>query len=429
MDSARIVVVGCGYVGLTTGACLARLGHDVTCGDVDGEKISRLRRGEVDLREPGLGELLAEGVAAGRLRFTEDSAQPVTGAEFVFLCLPTPRGVEGEADLSAVDSVVGDIRALLPPGAVVVAKSTVPVGTARRLARSLAREDVAVVSNPEFLREGRAVEDFLHPDRIVVGADDQRAAERVAGLYASVQARAELVDSVSAEVVKYASNGYLATKLSYVNDLAELCEHTGADVEAVTEGMKRDHRVAPSFLSAGPGWGGSCLPKDTAALLHTAASHGVEMPLLRAAIRANGHHQARVADKVVECCGGDVSGARVGLLGLTFKAHTGDLRDSPALAVARLLAERGAQLRGYDPACAERVAVEGVRCVADPRLAAENADVLVLLTDWPEFAELDWEQVAAVIRTPVLVDARNQVDPREVARAGFAWRGTGRSLR
>ncbi|TDC93407.1 UDP-glucose/GDP-mannose dehydrogenase family protein [Saccharopolyspora aridisoli] len=429
MDAGRIVVIGCGYVGLTTGACLARLGHDVTCCDLDGEKIARLRRGHVDIREPDLGELVAEGVAAGSLRFTQDSARAVTGAEVVFLCLPTPMGADGAADLSAVETVAVEIRELLPRGTVVVTKSTVPVGTATRLTRLLVREDVAVVSNPEFLREGFAVQDFLHPARVVVGAEQQQAAERVAALYAPLDARAVLIDPVSAELVKYAANGFLATKLSYVNDLAELCERTGGDIDVVTEGMRRDHRVAPSFLSVGPGWGGSCLPKDTAALLHTADSVGVDFPLLGAAVRANAHHQARVVQKVVDCCGGDVSGARIGLLGLTFKAGTGDLRDSPALAVARVLSGRGARLRGYDPACAQRSAVQRIRCVADPYLAAEGAEALVLLTDWPEFAELDWPKIAEVMRAPVLVDARNQLDPRELALEGFTWRGTGRTLR
>ncbi|MEV4729679.1 UDP-glucose/GDP-mannose dehydrogenase family protein [Saccharopolyspora sp. NPDC049426] len=429
MDAGRIVVVGCGYVGLTTGACLARLGHDVTCCDVDGEKIARLRRGEVDIREPDLGELVAAGAAAGSLRFTQDGARAVTEAEFVFLCLPTPMGTDGAADLSAVETVAGEIRESLPRGAVVVTKSTVPVGTAKRLTRLLGREDVAVVSNPEFLREGFAVQDFLHPARVVVGAQDQRAAERIAALYDPLEAHAVLMDPVSAELVKYAANGFLATKLSYVNDLAELCERTGGDIEAITEGMKRDRRVAPSFLSAGPGWGGSCLPKDTAALLHTADSVGVALPLLGAAVRANAHHQARVVQKVVDCCGGDVSGARVGLLGLTFKAGTDDLRDSPALAVARMLSDRGARLRGYDPACAQGTEVERIRCVADAYLAAEEADVLVLLTNWAEFAVLDWAKVVEVMRTPVLIDARNQLDPRELTREGITWRGTGRTLR
>jgi UDPglucose 6-dehydrogenase len=429
MDAERVVVIGCGYVGLTTGACLARLGHDVTCCDVDGDKIAKLARGEVGIREPDLDELVSEGVAAGSLRFTQDSARAVAAAEIVFLCLPTPMGADGAADLSAVETVVGEVRELLPRGAVVVTKSTVPVGTAMRLTRLLGREDVAVVSNPEFLREGFAVQDFLHPARVVVGAQEQQAAERVASLYDPLDARAVLIDPVSAELVKYAANGFLATKLSYVNDLAELCERTGGDIDVVTEGMKRDHRVAPSFLSAGPGWGGSCLPKDTAALLHTADSAGVGFPLLGAAVRANAHHQARVVRKVVDCCGGDVSGSRVGLLGLTFKAGTGDLRDSPALAVARMLSDLGARLRGYDPTCAERSEVERIRCVADPYLAAEDAEVVVLLTDWAEFAVLDWAKVAEVMRAPVVVDARNQLDPRALTREGMTWRGTGRTLR
>jgi UDPglucose 6-dehydrogenase len=429
----RIAVVGTGYVGLTTGACLASLGHHVVCADVDADKVKRLSAGEVDILEPGLAELVAEGIAAGRLSFVLGASAAVDGAEVVFLCVPTPMGVGGVADLSIVESVLEEVGALLPPGCVVVNKSTVPVGSAQRTAELLDREDVAVVSNPEFLREGSAVHDFLNPDRIVVGCDQQDAAERVAALYARLGAPTVLTDAASAELVKYAANCFLAMKLSYVNAIAELCDRLGADISDVTEGVGYDKRIGQAFLQPGPGWGGSCLPKDTSAMLQLADAADYEFRLIRATIDTNNRQRQRMVEKVRLAVtgkrGGSLSKTRLGLLGLTFKAGTDDLRDSPALAVAALLRQAGAKLVAYDPAVRSgdgRAELDGITVVDDPYVAAEGVQALVVLTEWPDFRTLDWAKLAAVVAKPVVVDTRNVLDPDVIRRAGFEWNGLGR---
>ncbi|HZZ52043.1 MAG TPA: UDP-glucose/GDP-mannose dehydrogenase family protein [Pseudonocardia sp.] len=431
----RIAVIGAGYVGLTTGACLASLGHHVVCADVNAEKIARLREGVIPMLEPGLAELVAEGLAAGRLQFVvgarEAIARPGGDAddqvEVMFLCVPTPMGDGGAADLAAVEAVAHEVRDLLPRGCVVVNKSTVPVGTAARTKSLIGRRDVAVVSNPEFLREGSAVRDFLNPDRIVVGCDQQDAAERVAALYSRLGAPTLLTDAASAEMVKYAANCFLAMKLSYVNAMAELCERLGADVHDVTEGMGYDKRIGQSFLRPGPGWGGSCLPKDTHALLQISESAGFDFPLLGASIETNAHQAERMVAKVRAACGGTLDGKRVGLLGLTFKAGTDDLRDSPALTVADGLRAEGAELTAYDPGVPEAVSgmTDGITVTSDPMLAAKEADALVVLTEWPEFRSLDWGAMACVAARRTVVDARNLLDPDVLRRAGFSWVGVG----
>ncbi|MBW0093970.1 UDP-glucose/GDP-mannose dehydrogenase family protein [Pseudonocardia sp. KRD-184] len=431
MFARRIAVIGTGYVGLTTGACLASLGHHVVCADIDEAKVARLRAGEVDILEPGLPELVAEGMAAGRLAFVLGATAAVTreaGAEIVFLCVPTPMGEGGAADLAAVQAVTDEVGALLAPGCVVVNKSTVPVGTAATTREMLGRTDVAVVSNPEFLREGSAVHDFLNPDRIVVGSDSQEAAERVAALYSRLGAPTQLTDAASAEMVKYAANCFLAMKLSYVNSLADLCERLGADVLEVTEGMGYDRRIGQTFLSPGPGWGGSCFPKDTNALLQIADAAGMDFELVRASLNVNAATRALVVDKVRAAVGGSLDGVRVGLLGLTFKAGTDDLRDSPALAVAALLRAEGAVLTGYDPAHAVGVpgVTDDVEVVDDPLAAAKGAAALVVLTDWPQFRTLDWNALGGVAAVSMVVDARNLLDADILRRAGFTWIGLGR---
>ncbi|MGH3852706.1 MAG: UDP-glucose dehydrogenase family protein [Pseudonocardiaceae bacterium] len=424
----RIAVVGSGYVGLTTGACLASLGHRVVCADVDEAKVARLSAGEVPILEPGLPELVAQGLAAGRLRFVLGAAAAVADAEVVFLCVPTPMAAGGAADLSAVEAVATEVRALLPAGCVVVNKSTVPVGTAARTARLLARADVAVVSNPEFLREGSAVEDFLNPDRIVVGCDAQDAAERVAALYARLGAPTVLTDAASAEMVKYAANCFLAMKLSYVNTIAELCERFGADVLDVTEGIGYDRRIGQAFLQPGPGWGGSCLPKDTHALLQVCAAADFDFPLLRASLDTNTHQQHRMVAKVRDAVGGSLAGQRIGLLGLTFKAGTNDLRDSPALTVAALLAAEGADLIGYDPGVPAAVpgVTDDLQVTDDPLKVASGAAALVVLTEWPEFQLLDWGRLGELAARRVVVDTRNLLDADVLRRVGFEVRGIGR---
>jgi len=429
----RIAVIGTGYVGLTTGACLASLGHHVICADIDVAKVARLNAGEIDILEPGLPELVAEGVAAGRLEFVLGARNAITQpdqppVEVVFLCVPTPMGEGGAADLAAVQAVANEVRHLLPTNCVIVNKSTVPVGTAETTRKMIGRRDVSVVSNPEFLREGSAVHDFLHPDRIVVGSDSQEAAERVAALYSRLGAPTQLTDAASAEMVKYAANCFLAMKLSYVNALSDLCERLGADVVEVTEGMGYDRRIGANFLSPGPGWGGSCFPKDTHALLEIAKAAGMDFELVAASLSTNATTRARVVDKVRDAVGGSLQGQRIGLLGLTFKAGTDDLRDSPSLAVAELLRAEGAELYGYDPACpADVPATAGITVVDEPLDMAKDSNALVVLTEWPQFRALDWTALAGVVENPVVIDTRNLLDPDVLRRAGFAWIGLGRS--
>jgi UDPglucose 6-dehydrogenase len=420
----RIGVVGAGYVGLTTAACLARLGNQVVCADVDKSKVDALVRGAVPLHEPDLDELVTDGLKTGRLRFVADNPTAVADAELVFLCVPTPTGAHGEADLSAIDAVLHEVAPLLAPDCVVVVKSTVPAGTVERIRSTVDRE---VVSNPEFLREGHAVHDFLHPSRVVIGADDEAAGRRVADLYASSGAPVLATDSASAELVKYASNCFLAMKLSYVNTLAELCERLGADIDDVTDGMGLDDRIGSAFLRPGPGWGGSCLPKDTRALLSTADAADVDFPLLRATITTNDRQAARVVAKVRAALGEPLAGARIGLLGLTFKAGTDDLRDSPALAIAELLAAEGAEVTGYDPCVPSSDQRTGrVRVVDSAYLAAKDASVLVVSTEWPEFAELDWARLADEVRDRVVLDTRGLLSHAGVRPDGFRVHDIGR---
>jgi UDPglucose 6-dehydrogenase len=423
----RIAVIGAGYVGLTTAACFARLGHEVVCADVDEAKVAALSRAEVGAHEPGMAELVKEGVEQGRLRFVLGIPADLSDVDFLFLAVPTPTGEGGAADLTAVRAVLTQTRDILAPGCVVVIKSTVPVGTTARVAGVLGRPDVTVVSNPEFLREGHAVEDFLHPQRVVVGSEDEAAAERVLALYAGTGAPVLATGSASAELVKYASNCFLAMKLSYVNTLAELCERVGADIGDVTEGMRLDDRIGSAFLAPGPGWGGSCLPKDTRALLSTSDAAEVDFSLLRATIDTNTRQVHRVVDKIREAVGGPLAGARIGLLGLTFKAGTDDLRDSPALAVADLLATEGAELTAYDP-CVPAGRYSGpVRVVDVPYSAAKDASALVVLTEWPQFADLDWTRMSEEVWRPVVVDTRDLLPAVKLEAAGFRVIATGKS--
>lgn len=431
MRSYRVTVVGAGYVGLTSATCLARLGHQVVCVDNDEAKVATLREGRVPLHEPGLATLLREGMASGRLRVTTALRDAVQDADLVLLCVPTPMGDGGGADLGAVRTVLADMRQTLPSGCVVVTKSTVPVGTSRRVRELLGRPDVSVASNPEFLREGTAVHDFLEPDRIVIGADDEHARDRLSELYAGIAAPRVWTDSASAEVTKYAANGLLALKASYANLLAELCESVGADVRDVTEAMGYDERIGPAFLRPSPGWGGSCLPKDAHELVRAATSARVDAGMVREALAVNDRQARRVAARARRLATGSergsLRGVRVGLLGLTFKAGTDDLRDSPALTVARLLAEGGAELTAYDPCVtAERATeVAPVVVVDDPYRVAKGASTLVLLTEWPEFRLLDWDRLAGVMDQPVVIDTRNHLPADALHAAGLAWHGIG----
>jgi UDPglucose 6-dehydrogenase len=421
---AQIAVIGAGYVGLTTAACFSHLGHDVVCADIDEDRVDRLTRGEVPIVEAGLDALVREGIEGGRLNFVLGAAAAVRHAEFAYLCVPTPQGDDGSADLSYIEAAARQIGPVLPSEAVVVNKSTVPVGSTRAVERVLGRDDVLVVSNPEFLREGSAVHDFLNPDRIVIGSDDQSAAVRVASIYIGVTAPIIVTDPASAETIKYASNAFLATKISFVNAIAAVCEAVGADVKDVVLGMGYDKRIGHEFLKPGPGWGGSCFPKDSRALVHIADTAGYSFDLLRGVITVNDDQFQRVVAKVRDLVGGSLTGVKVGVWGLTFKARTDDTRDSPALRIVSLLAEQGADVRAYDPAV--KAPVDGVDPAADPYSVCDEADVLVVLTEWDEFRWLDFDKVAGLMASPRVVDARNLLDKPALERRGFVYTGIGR---
>ena len=421
---AKIAVIGAGYVGLTTAACFSSLGHEVVCADIDEKRVERLRAGEIPIVEAGLEAIVREGSEGGPLRFVVGAEAAAKQAEFAYLCVPTPQGDDGSADLSYIEAAARQIGPVLPSEAVVVNKSTVPVGSTRVVERVLGRDDVAVVSNPEFLREGSAVHDFLNPERIVIGSDDQSAAVRVAALYIGVTAPIIVTDPASAETIKYASNAFLATKISFVNAIAAVCEAVGADVKDVVLGMGYDKRIGHEFLKPGPGWGGSCFPKDSRALVHIADSAGYSFDLLRGVITVNDDQFHRVVSKVRDQAGGSLAGVKVGVWGLTFKARTDDTRDSPALRIVSLLTDEGAEVSAYDPAV--KAAVGGVDPAADPYSVCDGAEVLVVLTEWDEFRWLDFDKVAGLMAELRVVDARNLLDKPALERRGFVYTGIGR---
>ena len=428
-----VAVIGAGYVGLTTAVCLAHLGHDVVCADIDADRVDRLNKGEVPILEDGLPELLTEGLASRRLRFVLGAPNAARSAAFVFLCVPTPQGDDGSADLSFVDTVAREIAPVLRPGTVVINKSTMPVGSTRMVQRVLAEagappEDVMVASNPEFLREGTSVRDFLEPNRVVIGCTDASVAVRVSDLYRSLNAPILVTDPASAEMIKYASNAFLATKISFVNAIANLCEAVDADVREVALGMGYDQRIGFEFLHPGPGYGGSCFPKDTAALLYAAESAGYDFSLLKGVVRVNQEQHERMVTKLTELVGGSLAGVTIAVWGLTFKANTDDLRDSPALVIVKRLLEEGATVRAYDPAAGERAAdlVPGIEVGSDPYEVCNGAAALALLTEWDEFRWMDFDRVAQMLQTPTVLDTRNILDPAALRRQGYTYEGVGR---
>lgn len=424
---AKIAIIGTGYVGLTTGACFAHIGHDVVCADVDPDKVERLSRGELPIYEPGLQVIVEDAVRAGRLRFVVGAAEAAGDCEFAYLCVPTPQGSDGSADLTYIQTAAAEIASVLPPEAVVVNKSTVPVGSTKVVDRVLARPDVKVVSNPEFLREGSAVNDFLKPDRIVIGSDDQSAAIRVAALYIGIAAPLIVTDPASAETIKYAANAFLATKISFVNAVAAVCENVGADVNDVVLGIGYDRRIGHDFLRPGPGWGGSCFPKDTRAMVRIAEDAGYSFDLLKGVILVNDEQRQRMVDKVVRAVG-ELDGASIAAWGLTFKANTDDLRESPALAVLSDLIAAGAKVRAFDPQVRAGVhgLPEGIEVIDDPYDVCDGADALVVLTEWDEFRWCDLAAVAERLSSRNIVDARNLLDRSAALRMGFTYQGVGR---
>jgi UDPglucose 6-dehydrogenase len=429
---SRIGVIGAGFVGIPTAACFAHLGHQVVCADVDEERVRGLLKGEVPILEEGLPALVLDGLHNGRLRFVVGAQEAARDAEFVFICVQTPQSESGAADLSIAEAAAREIAPVLAPGTVVVNKSTMPVGSTDAIARALksagAVSDVGVASNPEFLREGQAVRDSLAPHRVVIGCDDTEVAVRVSELYRDIQAPVLVTDPASAETIKYASNAFLATKVSFVNAIANLCERVNADVREVVLGMGYDPRIGFEVLHPGPGFGGSCLPKDTAALLYTAEQAGYDFGLLRSVIDVNIRQRDLVVDKVRAAVGGDLAGAGVAVWGLTFKANTNDRRESPAVFVARQLAAEGARVRGYDPTTVDTpVDLGDIDVGSDPYEVAVDASVLVVLTEWDEFRWLDFDRVLASMTGPrALIDARNLLDPAAMRRRGFAYQGVGR---
>jgi len=424
---AKIAIIGTGYVGLSTGACFSSLGHSVVCLDIDASKISQLRGGQIPIVESGLSELVSSGLEMKSLLFTTEVSEAVLDADVVFLCLPTPQDDDGSADLSYVEKAVGDIRNSLKPGAILVNKSTVPVGTAVRVQKILKRDDVHVVSNPEFLRQGTAVHDFLHPSRVVIGGDNESATAAVAALYAGVDAPILQMKTASAEALKYAANAFLATKLTFINAMADICEAVGADIFDVATGIGMDPRIGSDMLRAGPGWGGSCFPKDTRALVSIAADGGYDFALLRGVIETNDQHYARIADKVIEECGGSVAGKVVASWGLTFKAETDDLRDSPAIKILTVLHNAGASIQAYDPTAKQiYAAYPWIKILSSALEVCDGADVLAVLTEWKEFAEVNPIEIGQRLRAKMVVDGRNVLNRDIWQAAGFIYKGVGR---
>ena len=433
----RIAMIGTGYVGLVSGVCLSDFGHEVVCVDRDPDKIARLGRGEVPIFEPGLHDLMSRNVAAGRLTFTTDLAAGVDGAEAVFIAVGTPtRRGDGHADLTYVMAAAEAIARALTGPAVVVTKSTVPVGTNRRVAEVMraAAPDAAfdVASNPEFLREGAAIDDFMRPDRVVVGVQSARAAEVMADVYRPLSLRdvpVVVTDLESAEMIKYAANAFLATKITFVNEIAALCERVGADVKAVSKGMGMDGRIGSKFLHAGPGYGGSCFPKDTSALARIGQEHGVPMRIVETVMAVNDAVKARMVAKLRDLCDGAFVGRTVAVLGVTFKPETDDMREAPSLTIVPALVGGGANVRVVDPEGRREgeALLPGVAWEADPYAAAEGADLVVVLTEWNAFRALDLPRLARVMAVPRMADLRNVYDPADVREAGFErYEGVGR---
>jgi UDPglucose 6-dehydrogenase len=434
----RIAMIGTGYVGLVSGACFADFGHQVCCVDKDSSKIDGLNAGVMPIWEPGLEALVKANAERGRLTFTTNVATGVKDAEAVFIAVGTPaRRGDGHADLTFVFEAVRELAKFIAPGTVVVTKSTVPVGTGDQIEQILREEGVSgvsVASNPEFLREGAAIADFKHPDRIVVGAEDEQAQDALREIYRPLflnRAPILITGRRTAELTKYAANAFLAVKISFINEIADLCEAVDADVQDVARGIGLDNRIGPKFLHAGPGYGGSCFPKDTLALLQTAEKAGVDQRIVRTTVAVNDDRKDQMAERVIRALGGDVSGKQVGVLGLAFKPNTDDMREAPSIPIVKTLIERGAQVRAFDPVArhqAEQV-LSGTEFVDDAYAAAEAADALVIVTEWDEFRALDLDRIAAALRGKVLVDLRNVYDRGEAEAAGLTYYGVGRGQR
>jgi len=432
----RIAMIGSGYVGLVSGACFAQFGHDVLCVDKDADKIAGLRKVEMPIYEPGLDKLVADNVRAGRLSFSTDLADAVGNADAVFIAVGTPtRRGDGHADLSYVYAAAAEIAGAIRGYTVVVTKSTVPVGTGREVARIIRdirpATEFDVVSNPEFLREGAAIEDFMKPDRVVIGVESQRARDVMAAIYRPlnlIQTPMVFTNIETAEVTKYAGNAFLATKITFINEIADLCEKVGADVHDVARGIGLDGRIGRKFLHPGPGFGGSCFPKDTLALAYTARAADAPQTIVEQVIEVNNARKKRMAQKVIDFCGGSVTGLKIGVLGVTFKPNTDDMRDAPSLDIVPALLAAGATIVVFDPEGMKEAArvLPGAIFTNTAYEAASGADVLVVITEWPEFRGLDPRRLKEAMRQPRIVDLRNIFNPEEMRDLGFAYEGIGR---
>ncbi len=430
---SKICVIGTGYVGLVTGTCFADLGNEVRCLDIDHQRIEKLKQGIMPIYEPGLEQLVSQNVKAGRLIFTTNYEEALESAEFAFIAVGTPSGVDGEADLQYVRAAAEKIADLVDHPIIVVNKSTVPVGTGDWVADIIRKRragkplDFSVVSNPEFLREGSAINDFMYPDRIVLGSVNREAASKVAQLYLSLRCPIMITDLRTAEMIKYASNAFLATKISFINEMANICEELGADVRQVAQGMGMDKRIGSAFLDAGLGWGGSCFPKDVKALAHMAVLHGTNPQLLQAVMDINRNQRRRVVLRLRKALG-SLDEKVIGVLGLSFKPNTDDIREAPALEVIHLLEVEGAIIKAYDPQAmdAARIMLPKVRLCNNPYEVADGADALVLATEWNEFKQLDFERIAGLMRTKLIMDGRNLWDPERLRQYGFIYYGIGR---
>jgi UDPglucose 6-dehydrogenase len=432
----RITMIGSGYVGLVSGVCFADFGHDIICVDKDEKKITALKGGEIPIFEPGLEQLVADNVASGRLAFTTELADSVASSDVIFIAVGTPsRRGDGHADLSYVYAAAREIATHVKGFTVIVTKSTVPVGTGDEVERIMREAnpdaDIAVVSNPEFLREGAAIEDFKRPDRIVIGLDDDRARGVMTEVYRPLylnQAPLLFTSRRTSELIKYAANAFLAMKITFINEMADLCEKVGANVQEVSRGIGLDGRIGAKFLHAGPGYGGSCFPKDTLALAKTAQDHDSPVRLIEATISINDNRKRAMGRKVIAAVGGDVRGKSVAVLGLTFKPNTDDMRDSPAISIIQTLQDAGAKVVGYDPEGMDnaRGLIEGMTFAKDAYAAAEGADALVIVTEWNQFRALDFGRLKRVMASPVLVDLRNIYRQDEIAKHGFQYSSIGR---
>ena len=432
----RIAMIGTGYVGLVSGACFSEFGIDVVCVDRDASKIERLKKGEIPIYEPGLDTLVKTNAEAGRLTFTTDLKSAIAGAEAVFIAVGTPsRRGDGHADLSYVYGAAMDIAGHLTGYAVVVTKSTVPVGTGRQVERIIraARPELEfdVASNPEFLREGSAINDFMRPDRVVIGTESERAQQVMRQLYRAlflIETPILFTKLETAEIIKYAANTFLATKITFINEMADLCEKVGADVHDVAKGIGLDGRIGKKFLHPGPGYGGSCFPKDTMALVKTAQDYGTPLRIIETVVDVNEKRKRRMADKIAAACGGDVRGKTIAVLGLTFKPNTDDMRDSPSLAIIPALQQAGATIRAYDPEGmheAKKLLPDITYCV-DAYDAMKDADAAVLLTEWNQFRNLDTKRMKTLLKSPIVVDLRNVYNPADMKVAGFSYTCVGR---